>query len=64
MLYNQKYSQVNLGVMKGLCTDVLLGGDFQAQHERVVFQRNGSKNELVVSSNCSADHVSTVCAAN
>ena len=64
MLYNQKYSQVNLGVMKGLCTDVLLGGDFQAQHERVVFQHYGSKNELVVSSNCSADHVSTVYAAN
>ena len=28
MLHNQKYSQVNLGVMKGLCTDVLLGEDF------------------------------------
>ena len=49
--------------MRGLCTDVLLGGDFQAQHDRVVFQHNGSKSELVVPSN-SADHASTVCAAN
>ena len=63
MLHNQKYSQVNLEVIKGLCTDVLLGGDFQAQHERLVFQHNGSKSELVVPNN-SDDHISTVCAAN
>ena len=63
MLHNQKYSHVDLGVMQGLCTDVLLGGDFQAQHERVVFQHNGSKSKLVVPNN-SADHASTVCAAH
>ena len=37
-------------VLLGLCSDVLLGQDFQRQHERVVFVYDGTKPELVVSS--------------
>ena len=34
--------------MKNLCTNLLLGGDFQSQNKRVVFQYNGSKADLFV----------------
>ena len=45
---NEKYLNVNLKVLKGLCADVLLGGDFQRQHKRVIFQFDGEKSDLVV----------------
>ena len=45
---NEKYLDVNLKVLKGLCADFLLGGDFQRQHKRVIFQVDGEKSDLVV----------------
>ena len=44
------YKDVILGVMKNLCSDILLGQDFQRQHQRVVFTYDGDKPELVISS--------------
>ena len=40
----------NLGVMKDLCCDILLGKDFQRQHRRVIFEYDGTRPELAVSS--------------
>ena len=40
--------------MTDLCTDVLLGHDFQAQHKRVVFKFNGNRDDFVVSRNVCA----------
>ena len=45
--------------MTDLCTDVLLGHDFQAQHKRVVFKFNGNRDDFVVSRNvCSLSNAS------
>ena len=45
-----RYQGETLELMKILCSDVLLGQDFQRQHERVVFVYDGTIPELVVSS--------------
>ena len=34
--------------MKNLYTDLLLGGDLQSQHKRVVFHYNSSRADLFV----------------
>ena len=44
---NKTYSQVKLGVLENLCSDLLLGSDFQKMHEKVIFRYDGSKVELV-----------------
>ena len=44
------YNSVYLGVMKDLCYDLFLGKAFQRQHRRVIFEYDGTKPELVVSS--------------
>ena len=44
------YKNVYLGVMKDLCCDILLGQDFQRQNRRVIFEYDGTRPELVVSS--------------
>ena len=36
--------------MNNLCTDILLGHDFQSLHKQVVFKFSGVKNNFVVSS--------------
>lgn len=36
---NQKYTNVHLSVLPGLCADLILGLDFQSQHESVTFQK-------------------------
>ena len=33
VIENETYQQVSVGIMKNLCTDLLLGGDFQSQHK-------------------------------
>ena len=40
------FRRLLMGIMKNLCTNWLLGGDFQSQHKRVVFQYNGSRADL------------------
>lgn len=42
------YNGVKLGVLKNLCSDVLLGSDFQSQHQRVIFEYNGQKPDFIV----------------
>ena len=44
---NKSYSQVKLGVLENLCSDLLLGSDFQQKHEKVIFRYDKSKVELV-----------------
>ena len=45
---NETYQQVGVGILKDLCIDLLLKGDFQSQHNRAVFQYYGSKADLFV----------------
>ena len=42
---NKTYSQVKLGVLENLCSDLLLVSDFQQIHEKVIFRYDGSKVE-------------------
>ena len=42
----RKYSNLHLSVLPGLCADLILGLDFQSQHESVVFELDGSKPAL------------------
>jgi len=44
------YKNVHLGVAKDLCCDILLGQDFQRQNRRVIFEYDGTRPELDVSS--------------
>ncbi|CAB4023461.1 Hypothetical predicted protein [Paramuricea clavata] len=46
----QIYKDLSLSVLPGLCADLILGLDFQSQHESVIFQNGGSKPPLSVSS--------------
>ena len=43
------YHNVNMKVLKNLCSDVLLGQDFQSMHKHVIFQYEGEKDDFVVS---------------
>ena len=45
---NQKYTNVHLSVLPGLCADLILGLDFQSQHESITFQYGGSQPPLSV----------------
>ena len=49
-----KYPATRLNVYENLCSDVIFGLDFQSQHQRLIFQFNGSSPDLLVSreSNC------------
>ena len=59
---NNFYPDTELGILEDLCTDLLLGGDFQKRHKRVVFEYNGSKPDLVVPND--NDLVTSVVAAS
>ena len=49
IVFNKRcYKSVELYVLKNLCADVLLGNDFQSRLKRVIFEQNGSENDLVV----------------
>ena len=48
------YNFVSLKIMKNLCTDLLLGHDFQSQHKQVVFKFGGRKNDFIVARNVCA----------
>ena len=54
------YSNVRFGVLKDLCSDVLLGGDFQTLHKRVVFEYDGPKSEFVINDQAKLCAVTTV----
>ena len=48
ILCNREYKKVKLNVLAGLCTDLILGLDFQAQHESIVLSLGGTKPALKV----------------
>ena len=37
IIQSEAHPKVKLGIFKGLCTDFLMGEDFQRQHKRVIF---------------------------
>lgn len=47
-LNNHSYSGVKLSVLSNLCTDVILGQDFQARHESIVLQYGGTEPSLTI----------------
>ena len=48
MVNGKTYSNVQLGVFKNLCSEVLLGGDFMQRHSMVTFKFNSSGGHLTV----------------
>ena len=42
------YPRVRLSVLPELCADLILGLDFQTQHERVIFEYGGPKSSLSI----------------
>ena len=59
-LNGRDYNEVTLCVIKNLCCDILLGLDFQRQHQRVIFQHGGLASDLVIS----AENTCALAAAN
>ena len=53
-----EYTHLRLGVMEYLCADVILGLDFQKQHEAVTIKFTGSRPSIEVSN---TDTLTTVC---
>ncbi|XP_068237219.1 uncharacterized protein [Palaemon carinicauda] len=45
---DQRYPCIQLGVLKDLCCDVILGYDFQKQHQSVSFQYEGKRPSLKI----------------
>ena len=48
-LKGNKYKLTRLNVFENLCSDVILGLDFQGRHQRMIFEFNGESNDLVIS---------------
>ena len=46
-LNNQVYENVKVDILQNLCSDMILGHDFQSQHRNVTFQFGGKKPELL-----------------
>ena len=42
------YSSIRLGVLKDLCSDIILGQDFQKEHKSVIIEFGGTKPELII----------------
>ncbi|CAB4035831.1 Hypothetical predicted protein, partial [Paramuricea clavata] len=42
------YSSIRLGVLKDLCSDIILGQDFQKKHKRVTIEFGVTRPELVI----------------
>ena len=47
------YSNVKLSVLKDLCSDIILGHDFQKRHKRLTIELHGSQSDLIVSNSSS-----------
>ena len=48
-LNNCTYTKVELSVLKDLCSDVILGHDFQKRHKRVTIELHDPQSDLIVS---------------
>ena len=55
------YESTRLNVLENLCSDVILGLDFQSQHQRLIFEFDGTSPDMIVSnkSNCAVAAAST-----
>ena len=49
-LKGKRYDDVRLDILHNLCSDVILGHDFQKQHTNITFHYGGTKEDLVVTS--------------
>lgn len=47
-LNEHMYSSIRLGVLKDLCSDIILGQDFQKEHKSVLIEFGGTKPELII----------------
>ena len=60
-IHKSKYDAIRLNLFDDLCSDVILGLDFQCQHQRLIFQFDGECPDLIVVNNkvCSVAVAST-----
>ena len=58
-IHKSKYDAIRLNSFDDLCSDVILGLDFQRQHQRVIFQFEGECPDLIVAN----DKICSVAAA-
>ena len=58
-IHKSKYDAIRLNLFDDLCSDVILGLDFQRQHLRVIFQFDGECPDLIVAN----DKICSVAAA-
>ena len=49
-LKGKRYDNVRLDILHNLCSDVILGYDFQKQHKNLTFHYGGNKEDLVITS--------------
>ena len=47
-VFSNQYPDFKSGVMKNLCSDVILGLDFMKLHSKVNFEMNGSKSAISI----------------
>ena len=52
-LNDRTYSNVKLSVLKDLCSDIILGHDFQNRHKLLTIELHGSQSDLIVSNSTS-----------
>ena len=52
-LNDRTYSNVQLSVLKDLCSDIILGHDFQRRHKRLTIELHGSQSDMIVSNSSS-----------
>ena len=48
-LKGNNYPSTDLSILKNLCSDIILGQDFQSQHQSVIIDYNGPKPDLQLS---------------
>lgn len=58
-LDQRTYPSVRLGVLKDLCSDIILGQEFQKEHKSVTIEFGGPKSELVIAKSTSVRALST-----
>lgn len=49
ILNGTEYTSTKLGILENLCSDIILGQDFQKQHERVIIEYGGKLSPLQIS---------------
>ena len=48
LVNNREYQNIKVDILQNLCSDIILGHDFQKQHSKVTFQLEGSQPELFI----------------